>query len=221
MPPEAFGLHIASDMGAGSVTRLLSERLDAPAVLCGYSRLLVDCNRHISDPTAFREISDGHVVPGNRSLSQKDKQKRVDEVRTPYHRAIDNVLAARQQGDHVPGLVSIHSFTPRMDGFERPWHVGILWDLDPRLAVPLLGSLNALPGLCVGDNEPYSGRHPADFTVDHHGEQAGRACVSVEVRQDLVATEEGAALWATHLAEPLELLAAKSEIFTLRADWES
>src|SRR5690606_32955860 len=47
----ALARHIAWDIGIADVTRRLAERLDAPAVLAGYSRLVIDCNRHLDDPT--------------------------------------------------------------------------------------------------------------------------------------------------------------------------
>jgi predicted N-formylglutamate amidohydrolase len=100
--------------------------------------------------------------------------------------------------------VSIHSFTPELYGVHRPWHVGLLWDKDPRLALPLLAALRRHPGIVVGDNEPYSGRHPADFTIDHHAEPLGLAHAGIEIRQDLIADENGQHAWAVRIAEALE-----------------
>ena len=89
--PDTFE-HIAWDIGAADVTRGLSRRLDATAVLCRWSRLVVDCNRRLSDPTAFIEISDGIPVPGNDSISVEDRAWRVKEIWEPYHAAIDTIL---------------------------------------------------------------------------------------------------------------------------------
>ena len=100
----------------------------------------------------------------------------------------------------APALIAIHSFTPSFGGQCRPWEVGVLWDKDPRLPAPLMAGLAADPDLCVGDNEPYSGRHPADFTIDHHAEAEGLPHVSIEVRQDLITTLDGAEHWADRLA---------------------
>ena len=106
-------------------------------------------------------------------------------------------LPQRRRG--CPALLSIHSFTPRCRGEARPWHVGILWNADPRIPVPLLAALRAEPGLVVGDNEPYSAREPAGYTVRHHAEARGLPHVAIELRQDLVATDAGAAEWAARL----------------------
>ena len=104
----------------------------------------------------------------------------------------------------APALIAIHTFTPIFGGFPRPWHVGILWDRDPRIALPLIQRLSALPDIAVGDNEPYSGRHPADFTVDHHAEDEGLPYASIEIRQDLVCDATGAQRWSDYLAEALK-----------------
>jgi len=114
----------------------------------------------------------------------------------------------------VPAFIAIHSFTPEMAGFSRPWHVGILWDKDPRIPLPLMQNLRARgEGFNIGDNEPYSGKHPADYTIDHHAEAAGIPHVSIEIRQDLVDTEDGAERWATILHEALDEVLADPELY--------
>jgi predicted N-formylglutamate amidohydrolase len=196
--------HIAWDIGAAPVTRLLSERLAACAVLGNYSRLVVDLNRDLDDPTAFPAISDGVLVPGNLGLDIRQKAERATALHAPYHETLRRMIDARSGGGSVPALVSIHSFTPELYGVHRPWHVGLLWDKDPRLALPLLAALRRHPGIVVGDNEPYSGRHPADFTIDHHAEPLGLAHAGIEIRQDLIADENGQHAWAVRIAEALE-----------------
>lgn len=213
---DALGRHVAVDIGAGALTERLARRLGCAALLCQYSRLVVDCNRYLADPTAFVEVSDGIEVPGNRGLSQAERDARVDAIRVPYHGAISRALASRTRPPQVPGLISIHSFTPQMNEFRRPWHVGILWDRDSRFAMPFLEQLRADPALCVGDNEPYSGRHPADYTIDHHGERRRRPCVSLEIRQDLLLDEEGLAFWTERVGQVLETLLAQPRLFRKR-----
>ena len=46
-------------------------------------------------------------------------------------------------------------------------------------------------GYLVGDNEPYSGKAPQDFTIDHHAESNGLPHVGIEIRQDLIDNDEG------------------------------
>lgn len=200
----ALSQHIAWDIGAAQVARLLAGRLDAPAVLAGYSRLVIDCNRSPGDPTSIAQISDGIVVPGNLNLDDAAAESRLNEVFWPYHHAITQMLAHRWRHGRgrAPTLIAIHSFTPVMNGVRRPWQIGVLWNRDPRLALPILARLRADPELCVGDNEPYSGRE-VGFTMDTHGGAAGLSHVEIEIRQDLITDGAGCERWATVIGDVL------------------
>lgn len=206
--------HIAWDIGAAGVARRLAESLGASAVLGGYSRLVVDLNRSLRDPSVFPGISDGVLVPGNLGLDAARKAQRAREIFEPYHTTVRRILTAASTAGLAPVLIAMHSFTPRLHGVARPWHVGVLWDQDPRLALPLLETLRRERGLAVGDNEPYSGRHPADFTMDHHAEALRIAHVSIEVRQDLVRDERGQAEWAERLTEALRHVLADPALYS-------
>lgn len=224
--PEALGdlgltraqllRHIGWDIGAAGVTRRLATLLGLPAVLGGYSRLVVDCNRRLDDPTSMLPSSDGDVVPGNRAIAPADRRRRALEIFEPYHAAIERELADALRDAEAPALIAVHSFTPRFGGVDRPWHCGVLWDRDPRLAVPLLEGLAADAGLRVGDNEPYSGRHPADYTIDTHAEGRGWPHVCLEIRQDLIADQSGQRHWAERLARLLEPLLADRALYRAR-----
>ena len=216
MDAEALEQHIAYDIGCREVTRRLSESLDAPAILAGYSRLVVDLNRSLTDPSLMPEVSDNTPVPGNQGLGQDDRSARIHELFTPYRKAVDGVLHDFHQRGIAPAFIAIHSFTPRMNGFDRPWHIGVLWDKDPRIPVPLMAALRARPeGLTVGDNEPYSGKHPADYTIDHHAESRGIPHVSIEIRQDLIDSDAGVARWASILEESLQEILADDALYAI------
>ena len=195
--------HIAWDIGALEVARRLAARFDAPLVHAGFSRLVVDPNRALDDPTSIPVISDGVVVPGNRDLSEAARRRRVTACFQPYHDAVSAVLDDRLAGGRVPALVSIHSFTPVFKGHERPWHFGILWNRDPRLAVPLMAALAQRPDVIVGDNKPYSGRDDYGYSIEVHAERHGLPHVLIEIRQDLIDTPPGAEDWATELGDAL------------------
>ena len=213
LPPAARRQHVAWDIGAAAVTRLLAEALDAPALLTGYSRLVIDCNRDPGDPTSIPAVSDGVAVPGNRRLTEAARAARRDACFAPYHTAIAARLDALMAAGRPPALLSIHSFTPVMAGVARPWHIGILWDKDGRIPQPLLAVLRADPAITVGDNQPYSAREPAGYTVRHHAVQRGLPHVAIELRQDLVADDEGARSWAARLAAALRPILARREIY--------
>ncbi len=192
--------HIASDIGAAEVTRRLSQKLDAAAVLAGYSRLLIDVNRQPGDPQSIPEVSDQTVVPGNKNLTEDAQLARVESLFWPYHHAVANALAHLWRRGPAPVFFSVHSFTPSLAGQDRYWDIGVLWNRDQRLAAPLTERLRAVDGLHVGENEPYSGRDVA-YTLDLHAGAAGLPNCAVEIRQDLIETSQGAEYWATILGD--------------------
>jgi predicted N-formylglutamate amidohydrolase len=194
--------HIAYDLGAAAVAERLAEMLGAPAILSRFSRLLIDPNRGLDDPTLVMQVTDGLVVPGNVGLDAEALQSRIDTYYSPYHQAIERAVDSAIGLGKPPVIVSVHSFTQAWKGVARPWTVGVLWDQDPRLALPLLAALRAIPGIAVGDNAPYSGQLKGD-TLYRHGTGRGLAHALIELRQDLILGPEGQAEWAMRLAEVL------------------
>ncbi|HXH04342.1 MAG TPA: N-formylglutamate amidohydrolase, partial [Candidatus Competibacteraceae bacterium] len=170
--------------------------------------LVIDCNRQPGDPTSIPELSDGIRIPGNQNLSDTEAERRLEECFWPYHHAITREIARLWRHGPPPAIVSLHSFTPQLRGFEpRPWHIGILWNHDPRLALPLLDWLREHTDYCIGDNEPYSGRS-VGFTMQTHAEAAGLPHVLFEVRQDLLTDAPGLERWADVLARALQAVLA-------------
>lgn len=190
LDPFARRCHLALDIGAGALTEMLAESLGVTAVLCQYSRLIVDCNRQLMDPGAYLEFSDGVVVPGNRNLHKDEKEQRANAIYWPYHKAIEEQISRLNGQGIEPVFLSIHSFTPVMNGESRTWEMGILWDADRVTSEILVNDLREA-GYLVGDNEPYSGKAPQDFTIDHHAEPAGLPHVGIEIRQDLIHHDDG------------------------------
>lgn len=200
LPDSELSRHIGWDIGAARLTENLSVRMDAPALFSAVSRLVIDCNRSPDDPTLICEVSDGAVVPGNRGISAAERARRLALYHAPYHEAIRAALTAARQRCPLPGMFSIHSFTPAMRGQPpRPWHAGVLWNEDGRLALPLIQALREEGDLVVGDNEPYSGRAAAGYTIREHGERQSLPYALIEVRQDLIDTEAGIAEWTLRL----------------------
>lgn len=213
LPELATWQHIAWDIGAGELTRGLADALDAPAVLAGYSRLVVDCNRAPDDAQAFRETSDGCPIPGNRGLDEAARRLRLANLFDPYHECIAAMLAAHRARGVRPLVIAVHSFTPSLgDGARRPWHVGVLWDQDEANARRLMRGLSDVEGLVVGDNEPYSGKHPSDYTIDHHAERAGLPHLCLEVRQDQLESPAGVERWVRLLAAQIAPLLGDPEV---------
>jgi predicted N-formylglutamate amidohydrolase len=211
LPQSEFERHIAYDIGAAAVTRSLARRLNAPAILTQFSRLIIDPNRGRDDPTLVMRLSDGAVVPGNAKVDDAEVQRRIARFYDPYDEAIADAIHKAVAAGHPPVIVTVHSFTPIWRGWARPWHVGILWDADDRFAKPLLEGLEAEGGLVVGDNEPYDGALAGD-TVDRHATIRGLANALIEIRQDLIASDEGAEEWAERFARLLKPLAGRPEL---------
>ncbi len=204
--------HIAWDIGIADVTRRLANKLDATAILSGYSRLVIDCNRQLDDPTSIPQESDGVTIPANRGLSNEMRRRRADACFWPYQRAIAARIDGKRASGQRPILFSLHSFTPVMEGFERPWHIGILANRDRRVAGPLLDALRRDPSLVVGDNEPYDGRHGRGYGMMVHGEETGLPFALIELRQDLIDTHHGAEAWANRLATVLHEILVDPEL---------
>ena len=198
LPPDQLERHIAYDIGAAQVTRGLAAALGAPAVMTRYSRLLIDPNRGADDPTLIMRLSDGAVIPGNRRLDAAEREHRIRHYYEPYHRAIDGVIDRCLATGVTPMLLSMHSFTESWKATPRPWHVGVLWDADARLARPLLDLFYAEGDLIVGDNEPYSG-HLVGDCMWQHGTQRGLAHALIEIRQDLIRDATGQSAWVLRL----------------------
>ncbi|MCV2863123.1 N-formylglutamate amidohydrolase [Albidovulum sediminicola] len=198
--------HIAYDVGASGVTRALADRLDAPAILSCFSRLVIDPNRGEDDPTLLMKLYDGTIIPANRNAGPEELQRRLDACYRPYHAAYAKLAARR--ADTV--ICAVHSFTPRLNGRPpRPWEVGVLYShRDTRLARPLIDRLRA-EGYVTGDNEPYLGHLDGD-AIDRHALTPGRPNVLIEVRNDLIRAPEGQVLWAARLAPILEDVLAAS-----------
>ena len=215
LPAAEFTRHIAYDPGAAAVTRRLAARLGAPAVLSTFSRLLIDPNRGEDDPTLIMRLSDGAVVPGNAGVDGGERARRIARFHAPYHAAIDAAIVRAIAAGHVPAIFSVHSFTPVWRGVPRPWHAGVLWDADPRLAVPLIAALRADAALVVGDNEPYAGALFGD-TLHRHATTRGLAHALIEIRQDLIADEAGIAGWVARLAAMLTDLNRDAELHQIR-----
>ena len=161
LSPEDLQAHVAWDIGALGVARQLALALEAPLFSQRYSRLVIDCNRPLTAPDSIPEQSGGIAIPGNQGLTRAAVEQRTGAVFQPYHARIKGALERR--GPYA--LISVHSFTPELYGTKRPFHAGVLYESDTRLAAPLLELLRQEPGLVVGDNEPYAASAATDYAI--------------------------------------------------------
>ncbi len=198
-----FERHIAYDIGVAELTRGLAAHFGAPAVLSKFSRLLIDPNRGLDDPTLIMRLSDGAVIPRNSQLDDTATQDRLQRFYHPYHLAITREIDQALSEGNIPVLISIHSFTHAWKGIARPWHAGILWDKDARFVRPLIAALTDQGDIVVGDNQPYSGSLQGDC-LHRHGTGRGLAHGLVEVRQDLIGDSAGIEEWLERLVGSIE-----------------
>jgi predicted N-formylglutamate amidohydrolase len=209
---EDLDRHVAWDIGAAAVAAKLATRLDAFVILQTYSRLVIDCNRPPGSAESIVRISETTRIPGNESVSPAEALAREREVFRPYHDRICTELDTRAAQPRNTILISVHSFTPRFHGHQRPWHAGVLYNRDRRLASGLLASLRNDAGLVIGDNEPYSVGDSTDYTIPEHGERRGLPHLAIELRQDLITAEAGQSQWAERLAHALVSISSSGDL---------
>jgi predicted N-formylglutamate amidohydrolase len=192
--------HIAWDPGALGVARHLSRSLDAPLIHATVSRLVLDLNRDPSAPDSIAALSENTRIPGNADLPPSERARRVSEVYEAFHCTVDTYVEARKAAGAATAIISIHSFTPTYRGAPRPWQIGLIFDRDERLARSVEAGLKRDAGLNVGMNQPYSPADRVFHTLERHAERRGLAPLMIEIRNDLIRTEDGQASWASRLA---------------------
>lgn len=210
LPESELDRHIAWDRGAAQVTRCLARELGAFAILQTYSRLVIDCNRHVDVPSSIPVISESTVIPANQGLSAAAAAERARAIFHPYHARILSEFERRERAQQASIFIAMHSFTPTFKGVSRPWHAGMLYNRDVRLGRGLLRLLREQePALVVGDNEPYAVSDSSDYGVVVYGERRGIAHVEIEIRQDLLSDEAGWLEWGKRFARLLPEACAK------------
>ena len=196
---EQLREHIGWDVGAGGLTEVLAQRLGVPAVQSGVSRLLIDCNRDLADHDLIVSASHGVPVPGNQDIDAVERERRIHEFYEPYHDAIDHVLATRQDAL----LLSVHSFTPVLNGRERRFDAGVLFDSGVAEAEQFGAGL-ASAGLKVRYNQPYSGLDGLIFSARTHGMRHGLRYLELEVNNRLLRDAAGINAITTAVVQALQ-----------------
>ena len=201
---ETIDSHRAYDIGISDVANALSEKIKCPLIMTNFSRLLIDPNRGIDDPTLIPKLSENIKICGNLKTNFNDncieRSERINLFYLPYHQAIERLISESIKKSKVPKIISMHSFTPIWKGKRRETDLGILWDKDDRLASIFLNSFKEIN---IGDNKPYNGRLMND-TLYKHGTLNGLPHILIEIRQDLLKTLKERSLWANKIYEVLK-----------------
>ncbi len=108
--------HRGWDRGAIEIARALKNRFKAPLIEGKYSRLLIDLNRSLNHSKCFSEIT--------KPLSRDIK----DSIIAKYYEPFRNLAKAEILSQLTTLHISIHSFTPILDGIKRNCDIGILYD---------------------------------------------------------------------------------------------
>ena len=203
--------HIAWDIGVADLGAALAQSLNACFISQRFSRLVIDCNRDPGRVDSIVKVSDGSVIPGNAGLSDADRLARRAAIFDPYHARIAAELDDRAARGLPTTLIALHSFTPAMDGSDRPWRYGVLHLHDSPFSRAALARLRQEPeGPMVGDNQPYQ-MDQVDYSVPAHAHSRGHDYLELEVRQDLLSVPAGVAQIADRLPAVLrDALAAVS-----------
>ena len=196
LDPAARQSHIAWDPGALGVAHEMRLLLNADLVAGSVSRLLYDCNRPPEAPSAMPEMSEIFKIPGNWNLKERDRERRITAIYKPFYAALKDILDARGEGF----IITIHSFTPVFKGVPRLCEIGILHDVDARLADAMLAATPADFPFKVERNVPYSAADGVTHTLKEHGSARGWPNVMIEIRNDLIGTQTQQSDMARHLA---------------------
>jgi predicted N-formylglutamate amidohydrolase len=190
--------HWAWDIGAWGVARHLARAFGAAAIGGAVSRLVVDLNRQVADPSLVRREADGLRLSWNARVTPPEIERRMLAWHLPYHDAIDREILRLVTRGVQPLLLAVHSFTPVYDGRRRDFDMGVLFDRSRPHAVALARALRS-SGFRVRYNEPYSGLKGMMYSIHRHGTHHGLPCLELEINQALLLPRGAAA----HLASPI------------------
>lgn len=194
--------HITYDLGIKALLERLFFLTEATVLMGNYSRLVIDLNRPLSYADSVARQSDDTLIPGNQNLKDLDLQQRQEEIFWPYHRAIETAIKNLLLQGLKPKIISLHSFCCQLQGQQkRPWHAGVLWNKDDRLADKLYHFLKQKTKWHIGNNQPYSGQDPCSFTLPFHAEPNQLSHVLLEIRQDMLESVTQVEEWALLLAD--------------------
>jgi len=174
--------HKAYDPGVRDLAINLSKKLNSQLVLGQYSRLLIDCNRDVDDPTLISVISDRKLILGNIKITKQERVNRINKIYNPYHEKIKKKILEKK----INVIISLHSFNPTFKGKKRFLKYGILSNQDRRLSDLILNELKKKKNI-VGDNKPYKGSLIGDTLYKHALKRRIHHSL-IEIRNDLLSS---------------------------------
>lgn len=172
--------HRGHDIGALELAKDISSAVDAPLYFSTTTRLLVDLNRSLRHPSLFSEVT--------RKLGAIERQRILDVHYRPYRNDVEAAITELAHSSRILHL-SIHTFTPVLNGNVRKADVGLLYDPSRRgerefcdAGVVALSTRD--PSLVVRRNYPYRGTADGFVTYLRRKLPAQRyAGIELEVNQ--------------------------------------
>lgn len=146
--------HRGWDPGALSLAQKIAARFHCSFVCEKISRLVIDQNRSLTNKEVFSEIT----TP----LSPEQREKIISGIYKPYRititSTIENLLKKHRRVYHL----SIHSFTPVLNGVIRNADMGLLYDpkreIEKTFCLKLIRKIQKeIPGFRIRCNYPYKG----------------------------------------------------------------
>ena len=181
--------HIAYDIGAKNLTVNLAQTLHQNYFISNFSRLLIDPNRDLKDDSLILSDSFGTKIPGNKEIDIKERKLRIKQFHTPYHRGLSKFIEKKIGKSRQVVLISIHSFSKVTPESCRSIEVGLLYNKNIELLLPIQKQLLKMK-VHVGRNYPYSGFH-FNYTLDKLAENFNLNSISIEIRNDLICSQKG------------------------------
>lgn len=174
--------HRGYDPGTLTLARAFARHFQAPLFFSTTTRLLVELNRSPRHRALFSEFT----AP----LDAATKRRLLDEFYQPYRRRVATAIAERIAARSRVVHISVHSFTPELNGIVRTADVGLLYDprraAERTLCLAWQKMLSARrPDLRVRRNYPYLGTSDG-FTTSlrrHFGADC-YAGIELEVNQN-------------------------------------
>lgn len=151
---ELLRSHRGYDAGALPLAKMLAREMSAPLEKSETTRLLVDLNRSQTSKSLFSEPV--------QSLPAEEKRQLLESYYLPYRKAvagtIEDMIAIGAQVVHL----SIHSFTPMLDGELRNAELGLLYDSSRSREKQFCDTWRhllqpRLPDMRIRSNYPYRG----------------------------------------------------------------
>lgn len=117
---ELLASHRGIDFGALAIASYLKDFFQCPLIQAHATRLLVDCNRSMKNERCFSEIT--------RDLDSHSKQVILQQYYLPFREQVIQQISAYIESGVQVWHISIHSFTPILNGQVRTAEIGLLYD---------------------------------------------------------------------------------------------